>query len=836
MSNLLPRIPGKSAETGVSGIGGGAGGGGGGGVSQWRIDTENTGGGSTNSVQFRLPTVNGGTYSFQVDWGDSSTDTITAWDDACTTHTYAVGGEYDINITGQFEGLSFYTGTPATGDKNKLLYINTWGDIVFTGQGAFYFAQQLQGLPDDGSVPGFNTTTLHRFLDTTSNLGTLNTTGWDISGVTNTRDAFKIGSGANLTSIPGLEDLDVSSVTDMHGMFQNVTHVDDFSGIENWDVSSVTNMEEMFRLTASGVPTSNLVMNLAAWNTSSLTAMASMFLSFGGNVYVNSLNVDAVTSFSGLFQGASNFNSPVSGWNTTGVTNFGFTFHTSGLNQQLNTWDVSSATTLSAFLYQATSFDQPLDWTLPSGSVFDNFFAVDVNLSPENYDRTLIHWAAQNVANTQTVNFGDSMYHHGKPQEARNTDLIGTNSWTINDGGMIAVPNTEFTIDTTGSGVTNSVQFKFPTVNGGSYNMTVDWGDNTTDVITAWNDACTTHTYASSGAKTITLNSGAQCDGFGFYNAGDERKMRDMNKWGPIKMTTAANAFQDCIAMRVLADDAPNLADVTSLAYMFFDCGGLSSSDWSAWVLSGITNTEGMFQEATMNGSSGLDTWDMSDVTAARFMFSQCAQMDDVVADIADWDVSSITNFRGMFYLTNINGNLNNWNTASLTNTRSTFQSLSGSPSPQIDGWDMSSVTNTFQMFRDGNFNSTVSSWNTASLVNAGSMFRSVTEFDQSVNNFDMADVTNMSYMFYQCTSFDQSLSSWNVGACVTFFNFFGLGSGLSTANYDATLIGWNTSPRQPNETIDFGTSQYSLNSAAEVARNTMINTSNWTFDDGGGV
>ena len=65
-----------------------------------------------------------------------------------------------------------------------------------------------------------------------------------------------------------------------------------------------------------------------------------------------------------------------------------------------------------------------------------------------------------------------------------------------------------FTVDTTkqssGSSATN--QFKLPlssTFNGITSN--VDWGDGTSDVITTFNQAQVTHTYASSGIYEIKI-------------------------------------------------------------------------------------------------------------------------------------------------------------------------------------------------------------------------------------------------------------------------------------------------------------------------------------------
>ena len=63
-----------------------------------KIDTTNTEGGSTASDTFKLALQNVGTYNFDIDWGDDTTSTITAYNDANLTHTYSTGGEYIVKV------------------------------------------------------------------------------------------------------------------------------------------------------------------------------------------------------------------------------------------------------------------------------------------------------------------------------------------------------------------------------------------------------------------------------------------------------------------------------------------------------------------------------------------------------------------------------------------------------------------------------------------------------------------------------------------------------------------------------------------------------------------
>jgi surface protein len=114
-------------------------------------------------------------------------------------------------------------------------------------------------------------------------------------------------------------------------------------------------------------------------------------------------------------------------------------------------------------------------------------------------------------------------------------------------------------------------------------------------------------------------------------------------------------------------------------------------------------------------------------------------------------------------------------------------------------------------------------------------MFQSCTSFNSDIGNWDVSNVTNMFILFQDCTSFDQDLSSWQISQ-VTNLQQFMTNCTLSTANYDALLIGWDAQGAMSySGTVDFGNSQYTLGGAAEAARTSLI--SKWGgITDGGGI
>ena len=65
--------------------------------------------------------------------------------------------------------------------------------------------------------------------------------------------------------------------------------------------------------------------------------------------------------------------------------------------------------------------------------------------------------------------------------------------------------------------------------------------------------------------------------------------------------------------------------------------------------------------------------------------------------------------------------------------------------------------------------------------------------------------------------------------------NYMFLGVTLSTANYDALLIGWEGQEVQNGVFFHGGDSKYS-DGGAEDARSRLISEHGWTIDDGGEV
>ena len=193
------------------------------------------------------------------------------------------------------------------------------------------------------------------------------------------------------------------------------------------------------------------------------------------------------------------------------------------------------------------------------------------------------------------------------------------------------------------------------------------------------------------------------------------------------------------------------------------------------------------------------------------------AYLNGELEDIELWDVSNVTNMSRLFQGTSFNQDISNW--------------------------DVSNVTNMWEMFSSASsFNQPIGNWDTSSVTNMSFMFAFARSFNQPIENWDVTNVINMSFMFYNADSFNQDIGNWDVSNLPGTGNTnFMIGVTLSAANYNNLLIGWaatmlNAYPGGSGYNVspgwNFGNSVHTIGGDAESAKNTLINTFNWTITD----
>ena len=149
-----------------------------------------------------------------------------------------------------------------------------------------------------------------------------------------------------------------------------------------------------------------------------------------------------------------------------------------------------------------------------------------------------------------------------------------------------------------------------------------------------------------------------------------------------------------------------------------------------------------------------------------------------------------------------------------------------------ISNWNTAMATNTSFMFSDAElFNQDISGWDVSKVTNITNMFSGASAFNQDISGWTFdTPLTSLSALFRDANAFDQDLSSWDVSGVTSMSAMFDR-SGMSKANYDATLSGWAQQSVQSNVTLGAEGLIY-CTSASD--RQNLIDNNGWTITDAG--
>jgi len=181
------------------------------------------------------------------------------------------------------------------------------------------------------------------------------------------------------------------------------------------------------------------------------------------------------------------------------------------------------------------------------------------------------------------------------------------------------------------------------------------------------------------------------------------------------------------------------------------------------------------------------------------------------------------------------NGTIEDWNWANVSTIAFGFSGNTSFNQP-IENMDLSNMSSVVGAF-GGNtsFNQPIEGLDISNVLSIARLFEICTSLNQPVALLNTGHITNMSFTFDGCSSLDQDFGSFNIGSLTDASNML-RNSGLSTANYNSLLVGWEG--QSHNNTVILGADglTYSTGSAADTARTTLISTDLWTIIDGGGV
>ncbi len=252
---------------------------------------------------------------------------------------------------------------------------------------------------------------------------------------------------------------------------------------------------------------------------------------------------------------------------------------------------------------------------------------------------------------------------------------------------------------------------------------------------------------------------------------GSPKALLSVEKFGSTAWTTMENAFRDCENLVLAPEcDAPNLAAVKNISYMFGGCKKFNSA---------------------------LDEWDVSHVIKMSYVFEDCKEFN---SSIKKWDVSKVESMQGMFAgCSKFNQPLNDW------------------------GTKLGKVTDMQYMFNFCSlFNQSLNNWDVSGVKNMRSMFYRCAAFNGDISSWNVGQVNNMASMFEECSSFDQNIGGWKIKDLPTLD-----GTGMSPTNYDAILNAWKDLPIS-NKTFSVKGLVYT--DAGKEAREHLKTTKGWTF------
>src|SRR5690606_23771067 len=121
---------------------------------------------------------------------------------------------------------------------------------------------------------------------------------------------------------------------------------------------------------------------------------------------------------------------------------------------------------------------------------------------------------------------------------------------------------------------------------------------------------------------------------------------------------------------------------------------------------------------------------------------------------------------------------------------------------PNINDWDVSTVTDMSNLFEDvTGFNQPLDNWDVSNVGTMSFMFDGASSFNQPLDSWDVRKLEDFSYMFRDASSFNQSLAAWQlesfVGGIASFYR-----SGMSCENFSYSLYSWATNSNTNNGAI----------------------------------
>ncbi len=229
------------------------------------------------------------------------------------------------------------------------------------------------------------------------------------------------------------------------------------------------------------------------------------------------------------------------------------------------------------------------------------------------------------------------------------------------------------------------------------------------------------------------------------------------------------------------------------------------------------------------------------------------------ILDVTNWGSLEITTSTSFYGCGNFDFTATDAPTVSTTDMTNGFRDTALT-TPNFSAWDFSTVNIWIGCFRsltslNGNFTGITISGNafrmfdgctsftgigldsadTTGLTSGANMFTNC-DIQVSLNSWVMSSCLNISNMLFNNDNYDFAFDNWDWTAIITANGFMQNSTGLSTSNYDDTLVHINSQAVNNNVNIHFGSSTYTGAGAGGTAHDDLIADHFWTINDGGPV
>ena len=282
-----------------------------------------------------------------------------------------------------------------------------------------------------------------------------------------------------------------------------------------------------------------------------------------------------VTSYQGMFSGATSFNQPIGTWNTSAVTNmFGMFENAESFNQPIGSWDTSAVRDIGCMFNGAKAFNQPIgSWN--TGGLRDLNFVFN---GAKAFNQPIGSWNTANVTSMVYTFQGASAFN--QPIASWNTTKVTRMTGMFSYADAFNQP--------IGNWNTSSVTDMSYMMGAKAFNQPIgNWDTSAvTDMSSMFHDAAA-------------------------FN-------QPIGTWNTAKLTNVTGMFRYAKSFNQSLQGW-NMGNVPDLGSMFYGATSFNQSI-GTWNTAKVTNMSYMFYGATAFNRS-IGTWNTAKVTNMSYMF-----------------------------------------------------------------------------------------------------------------------------------------------------------------------------------------------------------------------